>query len=103
MLLQHQTSSAVAQESQYSKVLRLLSPDRKEAWPTLDDVLGALLLAEDLADRYAAANGRPAGTQSSEDASTAEAFDWVQTAFQDIAATLEAISRVPSAAGRAKV
>ncbi len=102
MLLQHQTSSAVVQVSQHSKALHLLSPGREQARPTLDDVLGTLLLAEDLAGRYATAYAGPAVTQTSEDASTAEAFDWVQTAFQDIAATLEAISRVPSSAGRAK-
>ncbi len=102
MLLQHQTSSAVVPASNDPEILSLISPDRVKTRLSLNDVLGALLLAEDLADRYAEANALPAGTQSSEDASTAEAFDWVQTAFQDIAATLEAISGAPSGAARAK-
>ncbi|MGP5220440.1 hypothetical protein [Arthrobacter rhombi] len=78
-----------------SEVLYFEQRIREQPSPSIQELLDLLLLTEEKTEQYARQHSLPGEARNSEDASTAEALEWVQTAFQDISATLEAISRAP--------
>lgn len=77
------------------EVLRLDDRGRKQSSPSIQELLDLLLLAEEKTGLYARQHSPQDEARNGEEASTAEALEWVETAFQDIGATLEAISRAP--------
>ena len=94
--IHHETPSDLSAAVVRGEILRLDDRVREQSSPSIQELLDLLLLTEEKTGQYARQHSLPDEARNGEEASTAEALEWVQTAFQDIGATLEAISRVPS-------